>query len=769
MPTAEEISRLKTGTAQEKLEALSRLDGKSSGADLQLLFEAMSDPLWVVRKHACELLGACGNVILEPLSKLLATGTEDQKFWTVKALVSLGKDAVPVLVHALTRGGKTMRIYAAQALGELGDPVAIPHLIQGLGDETWRVRKNSYDSLVLFKDQAFEPLRHALASDNEDMVFWSAKALGKLGEKSREVLLRGLREGNQQLKFIIAAALGETGDARIIGLLIRNLKEGSWIIQKRSADALAEIGARALPGLEEGLLSSQPPQDFWLISALARIRPAGPQVLERLFIQQGESFRWEHREALAKIGEPLLPLYEVLVKNREQEVRFFAVSCLGELKASRRADDLLLEALSDSSWSVRKLAGDVLADRGPAMLDRLNLALETGSEDLRFWVTYIFSRMGDPGLNYLIKGLTDSNKNIAYFAASALGEVRQPGAVRPLIRALGDSTWPVRKNASESLVQLKDFSVSQLINFVNDEDEDIQYWVLKTLKTIGEEALPETIQILKKGTNEERCFAARVLGELEVAKAAEPLAEALADGHEWVRQYAALALARLGDARAVTHFVSSFDDITFKLHPAIFEVFETFGEAALPMVHEALASKKPAGMRNALRVLGRIRADESFDRIREFLDNRQEDVKIAAVEAIAAYSHRSETVPILTGLAAEAQNPRVRTRIYLALAETGSDAALIEVLKAVFASEENKERKRLLEILQRNPERLTLLLIQLMGSEKIAYRKPASDFLVEHLGERCRGAVESAMNHEDKNVRFWASKVLKQLSDRGGS
>jgi HEAT repeat protein len=764
MPTIEEITKLKVGTVDEKLAVLETLDGRASAAELQLLLDALSDAKWAVRKRACDRLGELGAAILEPLERLLEEGSEDQKFWVMKALVALGRDAVPALIRALTRGEQATRVYGASALGEIGDPVAVPYLVQALGDPVWRVRRNAYESLLALGDAALPELTKSMAGANEDVAFWSAKALGKFGDKARGVLLSALKSGSHQLRFIIAAALGESGDTRIIKVLVKSLGEGAWITQKRSCDALAEIGPAALAPITEALVRARPPQDHWLMLAMSRMGPAGIEKLEEVLVAQGESFRWDKKDALTRIGEVLVPLYRRLFAQSEKDIRLFAVTCAGELLTSRPADDLLLSALSDRSWTIRKVAAERLAERGPAVLDRLAVALETGDEDLRYWVTVIFRKMGDPGLPHLVRALADPNTNIAYFASRALGGVRNREAVRPLIQALKAPSWPVRKNASDSLVALADFSVPELINRVNDEDEDVQYWVLKTLKAIGRPALPDIIRLLKRGTDEQRFFAAKALGLMRDPLSTDPLLEALSDGHEWVRLYAAIALGELGETRAVGHLVKSFADPAFKVHAGIYRVFEKFGAAAVAPLLAAVRSQDPTTMKNALRVLGRLRDEPAFETIREFLAHPSDELKLAAVDAVACYRERPDVVRLLAAQLVSSPD-KVRSRIHMALAEVGSEEGIVEMIRSMLLVENEREKKTLTDLVVRLAERAAPVLVGLLGADRVPVRRVAAELLTR-IGEKVRPFVQKALERDDKNVRYWAAKIVRALNEK---
>ncbi|MBI3891476.1 MAG: HEAT repeat domain-containing protein [Candidatus Wallbacteria bacterium] len=762
--TIDEITKLKSGTPAEKMAVLSTLAKQQTPAAIGLLTDCLADPKWVVRKHSCELLIGFGPRLIEHLAKVLASGNEDQKFWVVKALVALGKDSVPVLIKALNKGSKSMRIHAASALGEIGDAVAIPYLVAGLGDGIWRVRRNCYEALLRYGDKTLGDLRKAIFSENEDVAFWAAKCLGKLGEKSREILLEALKTGSNQLKFIIAAALGETGDTRVINILISNCKESSWIVQKRSSEALAEIGALAVPAISQALVKATEPQNFWLLSALAHMADAGVGALEKLLVEEGENFRWNVKELLARIGEPTLPVLERLTRHKDKEVRFFAINCLGDLPASASTDAALLRGLTDQAWSIRKISADALVSRGAVVLDRLNLALDTGDEDLRFWVTYIFRKMGTMGLQYLIKALGDSNKNIAYFAAGALGDVKNPQVVHPLIRALSDPYWPVRKQASESLRKLAELSVPQLINHINDEDENVQHWVLKTITAIGPAGTADIIRLLKKGNEEQRFFAARALGVIKDPVAVEALAEALSDGNEWVRLYAAIALGEQGDTRAISHLIRSLGEPSFKMHTNISELFHKFGEKAVPELLLALKNDNLAVVKNSLKILGSLQARTALDEIKAFLVHQSEELRVTAAEALACFKQEPDTVEVLFKQLARTTSERSRLRILLAVGDVGREEIVPPLVEVLEISGNQRERDTVMGLLVGMAERAIPSLVNLLANPRVTARKSSAEVLLR-VGERVRPYVEASLTRDDPNVHYWCSKILRGLDE----
>lgn len=764
--TVSDISRLKTGTPEEKRQLLEALLRTRAPASLDLAVEALGDDDWTVRRYAAGRLGELGAVALDRLGKALSTGNENQRYWAMRALVEVGRDAVPLLLKILEKGPKAMRLHAATALGEIGDPTAIPALTRALGDEVWQVRFNAYEGLVGFGEKALSALEAALSGENEDRAFWSAKALGKLGESSREVLLTALRQGNRRLRFVVAAALGETGDLRVVKVLLSNLRDKSWIVRKRSADALAEIGEAAIPLVVEDLAGDIGEHSRWLLQALCDMGDRGQLALAKFLAQRGEGTAWDLKDPLTEVGAGARAVYLKLVGLDDQDMRFFAATCLGELESGPKVDDALLRCLQDPCWSIRKVAADALARRGPAIMPRLEQAMDVGNEDQRYWVSVVYRKMGAAGVERLIEALGDSNTNVAYFAASALAEVPEERVLKPLIRALGAPSWPVRNAASTSLSLLCDISVKPLVQAIEDESEDVAFWVRKTLKRIGRRGLVDILRLLKKGGDEQRLFAAKALGVLRDPAATEALIEALKDGHEWVRLYACVALGEIADPRAVTHLLGSLADPTFRVHPRMIGVFEKFGDRVLPELVAMADGEAPGARANALMVLGALKVEEAFKRAWDAaLDlEAPSEVRLAAIQALGRYDDRpAEAVRALGEVLGLEGSGVFRSRAILALGEIEDDASVPVLLKASATAEAREDTTRVGNILQGRGNKILPVLVECLGHKDVGIRKAAAETL-EEFGGAALPYVRTAAQENDQNIRFWGQKLVKKLT-----
>lgn len=160
----------------------------------------------------------------------------------------------------------------------------------------------------------------------------------------------------------------------------------------------------------------------------------------------------------------------------------------------------------------------------------------------------------------LIQDLKDEDSSVRWKAAEALGYMGDTGAVFPLIRAMKDENSSVRWKAAEAL--------DKIGWDLKDDTERAYYLVAKKewaeVVKIGQPALTPLIQALKDEDWKIRRDAAEALGRLghleplcRTTWAVEPLIDALKDEDEDCQWCAAESLELIGTTRA-KHAVDLF-------------------------------------------------------------------------------------------------------------------------------------------------------------------------------------------------------------------
>jgi len=225
------------------------------------LTEALDDEEKDVREEAAlalQKLGARPDNAVPPEDKLDAedekifsstkassTPVTDEQIGGTSIEATKYGDEVDDTILELEDKSEWVRVYAAQILGDIGDPRAVDPLIQ-----------------VLLSDESFFVREYA------------AIALGDIGDpRAVDPLIKALKDEDSLVRSYASTALGNIGDPRAVDPLIEVFNDEYWFIRADAARALGNIGdTRAVDPLNR--LASMDEDD--------RVRSAAQEALEKI-------------------------------------------------------------------------------------------------------------------------------------------------------------------------------------------------------------------------------------------------------------------------------------------------------------------------------------------------------------------------------------------------------------------------------------------------------------------------------------------------------
>jgi HEAT repeat protein/beta-lactamase regulating signal transducer with metallopeptidase domain len=306
--------------------------------------------------------------------------------------------AVGALIETLADANVSVRVAAANSLGQLGDPRAIAALAKALREDTdARVREAAAYALGQIDDtRAVPSLLAALKVERAANV--RAKIVEALHEIDDPSALSGvvavLKDPSVAVRRAAVHAIGEFEDASAVPALMDMVKDEDAEVRKYTAEALGQLeNPAAIDAL--ALLARDPDKDVRLnaLSALGNL---------------------EDRRAL--------PALVAALKDASAEVRNHAADAIGDLEGLKTAPPALIEALSDSDREVRQNAASSLGDIG--------------------------DEAAVPGLKKLT---ADGDTDVRRAAAEALSEIGGADAIQALMAMLKDPDPEIRKIVAEAL------------------------------------------------------------------------------------------------------------------------------------------------------------------------------------------------------------------------------------------------------------------------------------------------------------------------------
>jgi HEAT repeat protein len=190
-------------------------------------------------------------------------------------------------------------------------------------------------------------------------------------------------------------------------------------------------------------------------------------------------------------------------------------------RPSKEAMNILIEALKDENWRIRKTALDILLSEYPFeeyISDLIGLLYLGDNAGARNTAIEALTRLGRKATPYLIEAFETKDRDVRKFIIDILGSLDDPRAIPLMLRALSDEDENVKVTAVEHLGRVKESSVvDALINILKSDDLWTAYPAADALGRIGDRrAIPYLVEALSKKT-------LRVPVLKSLARFAEPL------------------------------------------------------------------------------------------------------------------------------------------------------------------------------------------------------------------------------------------------------
>ena len=500
-------------------------------------------------------------------------------------------------------------------------------------------------------------IRRKRASGRGDTEICAAiRAAGAIGPDARDAvpsLIEAVGHRNEMVRLLAVGALGQIGPAaaKATPVLIKAFKDTNRHVSGNAVRAVAKIGRPAVAYLIPALADEDPVTRSYCLMALSRMgaeaAPAAPalvKVLPSAIAGRGRTIDLRNRTlyVLMQIGKPALPSLAALLKDKDETLRWCAVTVLGRLRlgigerdpyrvfeigpALPEATALILAAMEDPAVAVRQQAAKAFGRIRPAPTKFMQ-AIAEGLKDkdpaVRKQVARTLGSFGPhaaPAVGAMVEAVLRDKEEMVreelYRALPKIGE----GAVPALITAMTDSKDPkMRWRAGGPLIKIGKPAVGSLVKLLKHKDASLRQMVVRILGVIGPDAaaaVPDLAAALKDPEPHVAYFAAEALGKIGpgAKSAATALAAALEDRRNHPTQpgeMAAKTLQSLGPLAApvVPSLIKllEHDDLQVRLRTG--DVLAAIGppaKEAIPALRKALKHESAAVRWRATTALGRI-------------------------------------------------------------------------------------------------------------------------------------------------------------------
>ena len=600
----EEISAgLRSPEEEARRLAVVALAGHPFDLSMRLLFVAMADESWRVRKEAVSVLVAAQPIGIEAVEGVIellrSSDNAGLRNSAVESLERLGVRAVEPLCAHLDDPDHDLRKFVIDILGSIGCTSALPLVVKALDDPDPNVRVAAVENLGKLGDpRALPYLVKVLDGGDVWLKFTVLDALALIGAP---VPLNSVAPllGESLLKRAAYDCLGALGDAGCLPFLLQGIQERPKNAREAAAVALMRVRGR-LTAEDQGRLVDLP------LEAL-RGTPGADGVIASL-ASAGAAAREPLVQLAGIVGDPRAAL-ALLAIAREERLRLACLEAFRGLGPAALPELLSHFPVASSAERplIAQLIGELGASRG---VDLLISGLHDESPDLRASCLHSLGRLAPPdALRSMAELLDDHYPQVREAALEALIRLTacDPSGLCALCAELAQSALPrKRRDAALLLCGLRDGERLSLL--AKDEDPSVRRAAVTSLAGVR---APQTVGYLAMALSDEepevRVAAAQALSVTGGPEVLEPLLLALSDPDPWVQTASLKGLSSLGDP------------------------------AALPGVSALLAEASGPVLIAGLSALAAVGGASSLGPVEEALSHPDEDVVEAAIAILAGF------------------------------------------------------------------------------------------------------------------------------------
>lgn len=633
----------------------------------------------------------------------------------------MGDEFLQNLLSQLASHHPLLRLEAAAQLGRLGDPRAVPALVDHLADPDGEVRASVMQALAGIRGREVAArLVPLLSVEQVGLRNMAMELLRRIGQDAPDLILALLEEDDRDLRIFAADIVGNVGSPGVGRALIRTLGDPDPNVRAAAAISLGRRReSQAVPALVKALADEQ-----WV--------------------------RFAAIEALAAIGDPaaLEPLLAVM-REEDELAQASIASALGSFVDPRAAERLLKALRSAQGPMVPLLVNallktappELIAGMDPELRERAMLGLMDSLEDpadqVRADALNGLARLGDAGSVYAILNLARGTHDprLAELIQKALTAI---GASGPLVGATQDPDQRVAEAAVAALGQLG-----------------------------GAEADQALVKALEHPSSKVRRQAAQQLGLGRFGQAVAPLETALQDHDPRVQREAARALGLLGQARSVAALGGLLDHPRLELRLEVLKALLAIGGPQVRALFvRGLDSHDPRRRELCALGLGSLGLGGEARRLAELLADPEPRVRRAAVQSLVE-SGAPGVWPDLGRVLAD-QDRGVRLALVQAL-QARNLPEVREILVLALADPDLQLRHQAVESLGRLRAREAVAPLVVMLWEGDRSLRIAAARSLGHIGaEEANADLVGLLADPDPEVRATATRSLQQISGGWG-
>jgi len=566
------------------------------------------------------------------------------------------------------------------------DPMAL--LTIGLGDSDWRVRKAAVEAFSqVEKPEAFIIDLIGLLHNPENAGLRNAaiEILIGLGPLAVEELEAEIASDDVEVRKFCIDILGEIGDSRCAGELIRSLADGDINVRYAAAETLGKLRlGKAIEPLLELMTDPDPGLKFTILHSLAQIGESIPTNRFSVYLDD-RLLRKALFDCFAKVGDAeVIPALVNGLCDPMPKVREAALTALFELRG--RFHSIIIECLvkADAERIAAILEQFFRGDRLPLKEAALAIYASVGGnrdlhpllscvpdERLRSQVLNVFAEIGPESFGHLLNTFDSSEKNelialifiagelgfaqalpfahdgvhavdshLRHTSTRALGRLGQVVELSPLLHLLDDEVPEIQDAAVDAIAAVGQRHRADVLGFVlplfGDPDALKRMRIVRILSLLGGDEVEDLLlTALKDPSPRVRCGAVQGLIDHRSAAVLSGITLALTDESADVRRLAVTALGRYPQTKALPVLTLVAEDTDLWVRAAVMRTLIHFsGESVRQLLQRGVDDSVGLVAIAALETTAIVSPDMSRDLLESALEHADEEVVKAAMNQL---------------------------------------------------------------------------------------------------------------------------------------
>ncbi len=280
---------------------------------------------------------------------------------------------------------------------------------------------------------------------------------------------------------------------------LRNINDKDASVRRAAAEGLAEGDERAVYPLIKALRDENYGVQDAAMRSLMEIKGEVTAYMVIPLLRENSYLRNTALIILTEMGKITIPLLYVLLNDRDDDVRKFALDLIHDIAYCTYPEKLVEMLTGDANANVRAAASKTLGrlqyrKAVPQLIKALN-----DEEWVCFSALESLTELKDESaVEHIVRLLKNSSETTRFAAIEALGKLCSPKAAQPLVDQMAHADDFEKKSIIKSLVQIgtitPDNGISDmLIEMLSDEDWEDKLIAIKGLVLLNEVGATESL------------------------------------------------------------------------------------------------------------------------------------------------------------------------------------------------------------------------------------------------------------------------------------